>query len=51
MPIYVVIREYDLAGISLGIVLVTSIILKFTWYDHLKKVYPDPVPEPAAMPS
>ena len=47
MPVYVVIREYDIAKISLGVILLTSVILKFTWYDHLKKVYPDPVPATA----
>jgi hypothetical protein len=49
MPIYVVIREYDLALISFAIVVATSLILKYTWYDHLKKVYPDQ--EPAAAPA
>jgi solute:Na+ symporter, SSS family len=44
LPVYVVIREYDMAKIALAVVVVTSLILKFTWYDHLKKVYPDPVP-------
>lgn len=46
MPIFFVIREYDRAGIALAIVAVTSLILKFTWLDHLKKVYPD---EPKAV--
>ena len=41
MPVYVVIREYDRAKIALGIVIVTSITLYFTWLRHLKKVYPD----------
>jgi solute:Na+ symporter, SSS family len=41
MPIYFVIREFDRAKIALGIVVVTSLILKFSWLDHLKKVYPD----------
>ena len=41
MPVYVVIREYSRAEIALGIVIAASLILKFTWFDHLKKVYPD----------
>ena len=41
LPVYVVIREYDRAEIALVIVTITSLILKFTWLDHLKKAYPD----------
>jgi Na+/proline symporter len=37
-PVYVVIRRYDLASIALAVVLITSAILKFTWFDHLKKI-------------
>ena len=40
-PIYVVIRQYDKAGIALGVALLTSVVLKFTWYNHLKKVEMD----------
>ncbi len=47
MPVYVVIREYGLAEIALGVVLVTSTVLKFTWLDHLKKVYPDTARSPS----
>ncbi len=36
LPIYVVIRRFDHAAIALAIVAVTSSVLKFTWYDHLK---------------
>jgi Na+/proline symporter len=35
LPLYVVIREFDRAAIAAGIILGTSAILKFTWYDHL----------------
>ena len=35
LPLYVVIREWSRAGLALGIILGTSLILKFTWYDHL----------------
>jgi Na+/proline symporter len=41
MPIYFVIREYDRAQIALGIVVVTSLVLFFTWFRHLDKAYPD----------
>ena len=47
LPIYVVIRRYDIAWIALAVVLATSATLKFTWYDHLTKMYTekDPLPE------
>jgi Na+/proline symporter len=35
LPIYVVIQEYGRVAITLAVVLGTSAILKFTWYDHL----------------
>jgi Na+/proline symporter len=41
MPIYFVIRQYDRAEIALGIVVVTSLTLYFTWFRHLDKAYPD----------
>jgi len=37
LPMYVVIQEFMRAAITLAIVLVTSAILKFTWYDHLER--------------
>jgi Na+/proline symporter len=37
LPMYVVIREFQRAAITLAIVLATSAILKFTWYDHLER--------------
>lgn len=44
MPVYIVIRRYDSAAIAFGIIVVTSAILKFTWYDHLKKMEIEPAP-------
>jgi Na+/proline symporter len=38
MPIYFVIRQYNSALILLGICLLISVILKFTWYDRIKKL-------------
>jgi len=35
LPMYVVTWEFGRAGVTLAVVLVTSAILKFTWYDHL----------------
>ncbi|MFY9855240.1 MAG: sodium:solute symporter family protein, partial [Terracidiphilus sp.] len=35
LPLYVVIQEFARAAITLAVILVTSAILKFTWYDHL----------------
>ena len=37
MPIYVVIQDRN-AWIALAVVAVTTVILKFTWYDHLRKI-------------
>jgi solute:Na+ symporter, SSS family len=52
LPVYVVIRRYDLAGIALAVVAITSITLKITWYDHLKKMYVEkPIEAGAATPS
>jgi len=50
LPIYVVIRRYNIALIALAVVLVTSAILKFTWYDPLNRMYSEksPAPETAA---
>jgi hypothetical protein len=35
LPLYIVIQEYMRAALALGIILGTSLILKFTWFDHL----------------
>ena len=37
-PIYIVIRRFNHAGVAFAIVIVTSLVLKFTWYDHLRKI-------------
>jgi len=37
LPLYIVIREFFRAGLALAIILATSAILKFTWYDHLNE--------------
>lgn len=47
LPVYVVIRRYDYAGIAFAVVAATSITLKFTWYDHLKRMYSETIPSPA----
>jgi Na+/proline symporter len=46
LPIYVVIRRYDMAMIALAVVVVTSIALKFVWYDHLTDMYTEKTPGP-----
>jgi Na+/proline symporter len=38
LPIYFIIRDYPKAFISLGVFLVTSIILKYTWLDKVRKI-------------
>jgi Na+/proline symporter len=51
-PVYVVVRRYDHAMIALAVILLTSAILKFTWYDHLKKVEQEsaiPAPSDSAL--
>ena len=35
LPLYVVIQEFERAAITLFVILATSAILKFTWFDHL----------------
>jgi Na+/proline symporter len=47
LPIYVVIRKHDMAMLAAAVILATSAILKFTWYDHLKRMYTE-TPSPAA---
>jgi Na+/proline symporter len=49
LPIYVVIRKHDMATIALGVIVGTSAILKFTWYDHLKRMYTE-TPAPVGLP-
>jgi hypothetical protein len=46
LPIYVVIRRYDIAMIALALVVVTSVALKFVWYDHLTDMYTEKIPKP-----
>jgi len=36
LPIYIVIQKFRSAVIAAAIVVVTSIVLKFTWYNHLE---------------
>ena len=36
LPVFIVIRKWDAAAIAVAIVITTSLILKFTWYDHLE---------------
>jgi solute:Na+ symporter, SSS family len=43
LPIYLVIRKLDAAAVAFAVVAVTSIILKFTWYNRLRE------PEPEAL--
>jgi len=47
LPIYTVLREWNWAGAILGTLIVTSVIIKFNWYDKLEKA---PVETPVAKP-
>jgi Na+/proline symporter len=38
LPIYIVTWRLRTAAIAFGVVAITSIILKFTWYNHLKEL-------------
>jgi Na+/proline symporter len=49
LPIYIVIQNFRNAAIAGLIVAVTSVILKFTWYDHLRKMEAEMAP--AAIPN
>jgi Na+/proline symporter len=51
LPIYVVIRRFDNAAIALAIVVVTSSVLKFTWYNHLKVLEDEANARAAAAPA
>jgi Na+/proline symporter len=35
LPLYVVIQEWNRVALTVGVILVTSLILKFTWFNHL----------------
>ena len=37
LPIFIVIRKFEYMSITLGFIAVTTVILKFTWWDHLGK--------------
>jgi hypothetical protein len=37
LPLYIVIQEFYRAGLALAVILGTSAILKFTWFDHLNE--------------
>ena len=36
LPIFIVIQKFDAALVAIAIITVTSVVLKYTWYDHLK---------------
>ena len=38
LPIYLLVRDYPKTWMALGIFLVTTVILKFTWLDKVKKI-------------
>jgi Na+/proline symporter len=48
LPIYIVIRSSTAAVAALGVAVLTSAILKFTWYDHLHELQESA--EPATHP-
>jgi hypothetical protein len=42
LPIYIVLRKWQIAGGIFTLLLVTSTIMKFNWYDKLEKAAPAP---------
>ena len=38
LPIYIVIRNTSAAMAALAVAAVTSVVLKFSWYDHLREM-------------
>jgi hypothetical protein len=42
LPIYLVLRNWHVAGGIFTVLLVTSTIMKFNWYDKLEKADPAP---------
>jgi Na+/proline symporter len=36
-PVCLVIRKFEMAALALGVVAVTAVVLKRTWYDHLER--------------
>ncbi len=38
LPVYIVIRKSSAAWIAFAVVAVTTVVLKFTWYNHLRKL-------------
>jgi Na+/proline symporter len=48
-PVYIVIRRYDLAAAAGAVILVTSAVLKFSWYDHLKEMELESAAPPAPL--
>jgi hypothetical protein len=38
LPIYMVTWRFGHAALTLLLIVITSLVLKFTWYDHLKEL-------------
>ncbi|NNK74861.1 MAG: sodium:solute symporter, partial [Maribacter sp.] len=38
LPIYFMIRDYPKAGVALAIFVMTSVVLKYTWLDRVRKI-------------
>ena len=36
LPIYIVIKDWHHAGVSVAIIVATTAVLKFSWYDRLE---------------
>jgi hypothetical protein len=37
LPIFIVLKQWPVSGLILALLVVTSVTLKFTWFDRLEK--------------
>ena len=42
LPIYIVLKQWSLSGVILAVLVVTSVFVKFSWYDRLENAPADP---------
>ena len=50
LAMFLVLRSFRNVAITFGVLVVTSIILKFNWYNRLPAPTPDPLPETQTLP-
>jgi len=50
LPIYIVLRQWSVAGGILVVLVATSVFIKFNWYDKLEKAPEETSTDPSAKP-